>query len=103
MVEFQGHSRLFDRGVTISVHADVQMRERSIDRKDVLTVADSGEIIEIYPNDTAYPSELILGWVDSKPIHVVLAYSVNGDRVAVLTAYEPDSDRWHTDWKRRRR
>ena len=79
------------------------MDESGIGRRDALDVASTGEVIEIYPGGTVFPSELVLGWVESRPLHVVLAYSEDGERAAVLTAYEPDIDRWQADFKRRKR
>ncbi len=45
------------------VHAIQRMFERSIQDEDVRTVLRQGEVIEAYPDDTPYPSYLMLGWV----------------------------------------
>ena len=47
------------------------MSERGIKEQDALTVADIGEVIESYQGNEPYPSELLLGWIDSSPLHVV--------------------------------
>lgn len=103
MVEYRGSGRLNGKWVTVTNHAQEQMDARGIEWDDAFADASTGEIIETYPGDTEHSSELILGWVESRPLHVVLAYSEDGERVAVLTAYDPDAIRWHADFKRIRR
>jgi len=61
-----------------------------------------GIIIEEYPDDTPYPSCLVSGTVNGRPLHAVMAYN-NVDREAiVITAYEPDTDVWSDNFTRRR-
>ena len=79
------------------------MDERHIATQDALDAADTGEVIERYPSGRSIPNELVLGWVDSGPLRVVLSYSEDGKRAAVLTAYPPDPTRWQPDFKRRLR
>jgi hypothetical protein len=38
------------------------MVERNITATDVREVLANGEVIETYPDDTPYPSQLVLGW-----------------------------------------
>ena len=61
-----------------------------------------GEVIEDYPDDTPYPSSLVLGWIDSRPVHVVLANNTLDGVHVVVTLYEPDDVRWQPDFRRRR-
>jgi len=45
------------------VHAIQRMFQRRISEDDdVRHILSTGEVIEAYPNDTPYPSNLILGW-----------------------------------------
>ncbi len=79
------------------------MFQRGITVEDVrLTIAE-GELVEDYPDDMPYPSQLILGWRDARPVHVVLAHNHDDDETIVITAYEPDPDQWNAGFKRRRR
>ena len=55
------------------VHAIQRMYERRISEEDVRHVLATGEVIKEYPEDTPYPSRLILGWCGDRPIHVVIA------------------------------
>jgi len=78
------------------------MFERRITVEDVEAVLDAGEVIEQYPNDTPYPSRLVLGWRGSRPLHVVAAESIGENELIVITAYEPDPAQWEADCKRRK-
>ena len=44
------------------------------------------------PNDTPYPSRLLLGWAGTRPIHVVAAHS--NREIIIITVYEPDPVLW---------
>lgn len=84
------------------LHVLQRMPERSIERSDVLAVLTAGETIEDYPDDTPYPSALVLGFVGSRPLHVVVALDIGGPDAYVVTVYEPSSDKFEADWKTRR-
>lgn len=82
-------------------HAIIRMFERGITDQDIRSVLASGEVIVHYPNDTPYPSQLILGWVNGNPIHVLIATAEN-DEIIVITAYQPSPTLWENDFKRKR-
>ena len=88
--------------VIFRVHALRRMARRGISVDEVREALDSGEIIEAYPDDTPYPSRLVLGRAGLRPLHVVVAYDAGGGLTIVITAYEPDPARWGTDFRRRR-
>ena len=50
------------------VHAIRKMFERSINRDDVRHVIDNGEVIREYLDDKPFPSRLILGWREKRPL-----------------------------------
>lgn len=77
------------------VHAIQRMFERQISEDDVKCVLNTGQLVEDYPDDTPYPSRLILGWCGSRPLHVVAAYNRADDETIVITVYEPDPERWN--------
>ena len=89
--------------LTFRVHAVRKMFERQISYEDVVLVLSEGETIEEYPNDTPYPSRLILGWVDKRPVHVVAAYNNNQDETILITTYEPNEYQWVDGYKRRKK
>ena len=78
------------------------MFERGITVEDIGAVLDAGEVIEQYPDDTPYPSRLVLGWRGSRPLHVVTADNLGENEVIVVTVYEPDPQQWEADCKRRK-
>lgn len=85
------------------IHAIRRMVERHITVADVREVLESGEVIEAYPDDTPYPSRLVLGWRGVRPIHVVAAENRNTDETIIITTYEPGADQWEAGFRRRRR
>ena len=85
------------------VHAIKRMFERRISYDEIKAVIASGETIASYPNDTPFPSRLILGWSGRRPIHVVVAGNATDQETIVITVYEPESTQWEPGFKRRRR
>jgi len=83
-------------------HAVRRMFERGISVDDVLRAVHSGEEIQEHAADQPHPSRLVLGWCGSRPLHVVVTESGDGD-VVVITAYEPDPLLWDAGLRRRRR
>ncbi len=83
------------------VHSIQRMFERGISRDDVRHVIDNGEVIREYPDDTPFPSRLLLGWRENRPLHVVAAYN-DDDQIIIITVYEPDPEIWETDFKKKK-
>lgn len=81
-------------------HALQRMFERSIGVDDVAHVLDNGKTIVDYPDDTPYPSRLVLGWLKSRPIHVVADTPVA--ETVIITVYEPDAALWEAGFDRRK-
>ncbi len=94
-------NRQFDR-VLFSGHAVRRMFRRGLTSEHVLNVIRHGEVIADYPDDTPYPSRLLLGYAESRPVHVVLAVDRETRTAIVVTAYEPDAQIWDEDFRNRR-
>jgi hypothetical protein len=77
------------------------MESREISVSDVLHVLAFGEQIEQYPDDTPFPSVLMVAWVRERPLHVVAARDAANDVTYVVTAYQPDSSEWDADFRQR--
>jgi hypothetical protein len=58
-------------------------------------------VISDYPDDKPLPSVLILGFVEKRPLHVVLAYDIINETGYVVTAYVPDAKLWTENFNRR--
>jgi len=84
------------------VHAIQRMFRRRISKEDVCQVLATGEVIEEYPDDTPYPSRLVVGWCGSRPIHVVVADNAEAKETVVITVYEPDTAQWESGFRRRK-
>lgn len=98
--------RCFDSDrVLYTGHARREMRREEsglISDSEIHQAISQGETIETYPEDTPYPSALLHGTTDaSRPLHAVCAYDEEGDRLIVVTVYEPSRERW-LDYRRRR-
>lgn len=89
--------------VIYRVHAALRMAERNISPFEVEHVILEGEVAERYDDDTPYPSRLLFSMVAGRPLHVVAAWNPDEQEWIVITAYSPDLERWHSDYKRRRR
>jgi len=85
-----------------SSHAVQRMYERGISKKDTITAVKNGEIITEYPDDSPYPSYLLLARVNRRPIHVLLALDLKDHICYIITVYEPDPKIWSDDFKTRR-
>ena len=87
--------------IIFRTHAIKRMFQRRINEKNVRSVLETGEIIEVYTDDTPYPSRLILGWLENRPLHVVAADNIADNETIVITIYEPEQDKWSPNFKRR--
>jgi len=81
-----------------SDHAIAQMFKRNISVDNIKQVIESGEVLFNYWNDKPYPSCLTFGYVNNRPLHVVIAKD-NLERCIIITAYEPDENIWEADFK----
>jgi Domain of unknown function (DUF4258) len=84
------------------LHAVQRMFRRRIGADEVRAVIEAGEVIASYPDDTPYPSRLVLGWSGSRPLHVVVADNAADRELIVITVYEPDPALWDETFRRRR-
>ena len=87
--------------ITYRLHAVKRMFERRISADEVRYVLETGEAIEEYPDDTPYPSRLIMGWYKGRPIHVVAANNSLDKEIIIITAYEPDPSEWDPEYRER--
>lgn len=88
--------------IIVSDHAGKRMYERAIGYADVLHILSTGEIIEQYPDDLPYPSRLILGFWESRALHIIVADDDDNRATIIVTVYEPDAARWQSDFRRRK-
>ena len=94
---------LAGKKITYRLHAAQRMFEREIAREQVLNVLVGGEVIEDYPQDTPYPSKLLLGVVIGRPLHVVVAINQEQNEAIVITAYWPSEDLWFPGFRSRKK
>ena len=83
-------------------HVLRRMVERGINRSEVVGAVVTGEVIEEYTDDSPYPSALVLGFLEDRPLHVVVSFDESGPDTYIITAYEPSPDKFELDWRTRR-
>ena len=88
--------------ILYSAHVITQMFKRGILEQDIEQVMDNGLIIREYPEDKPYPSYLILGFIESVPLHVVFAVNEMDEKI-IVTAYQPDNSLWSNDFTIKRK
>ena len=86
--------------MVLTQHSRKRFAERGISVNDIRFVFKTGEIIEHYPDDTPFPSCLILGYSGERALHVVA--SIDDDLVYTITAYPPSPEKWESNWKIRK-
>jgi hypothetical protein len=84
-------------------HARKRILERGIRIDDVHVAMSAPTVVEEYPDDEPCPTRLVLGWVGSRPLHLVLAGPTAAGDTIVVTLYEPAAARWEPGFVRRRR
>ena len=88
--------------IVLRIHAARRLIQRGIRMGDVEKVIATGEVIERYPDDTPFPSRLLLGWTGDRPLHVLAADDADAAVTYVVTAYQPDPRKWESDLRRRK-
>jgi hypothetical protein len=84
-----------------TTHALERIFDRGISPRECEEAFRASKVLETYPDDQPFPSELRLGYAGSKPLHLVVAETP--DSVHVITAYEPDPVLWSPDFSVHRR
>lgn len=79
-----------------------KLRQRRIKAEHIEQAIETGVIIEDYPEDRRGPSCLILGFAGKRPLHIVCG-RLEAKEVLIITAYEPDTIEWESNWKTRKR
>jgi hypothetical protein len=90
-----------DYAIEYRLHAIQRMFERKVSTEELDKIIRKGKVIEKYVNDSPFPSRLILGEVNSRPLHVVISDNMTDKKVVVITVYEPDPRKWIKNDERR--
>ena len=84
------------------LHARQQMAERGVSPTDVSAILSRGKLIDERHHDgRPFPTQIWLGWIGRRPLHVVLAVDPAGAEY-VITVYEPDRTQWNEAYDKRR-
>ena len=88
--------------IIFRLHAVQRMFERNISEIEVREVIEAEDVIERYPDDLPFPSRLLLGFANHRPLHVVATQSESGATV-IITVYKPAPEQWEQGFRRRRK
>lgn len=88
--------------IKFSGHAIQRMFERKISKSDVISIIETDEAIAEYSDDAPYPSLLLFGLIDERPLHIVVAVDRTTGTCYIVTAYIPALEEWSDDYKTRR-
>ncbi|MDI1449547.1 DUF4258 domain-containing protein [Polyangium sp. 6x1] len=91
-----------DRSLVVRLHAAKRMLQRGIRMADVEHVIANGEVIEDYPDDTPFPSRLLLAFPEGRAVHVVAADEPGALVTYIITVYLPDPTQWDPAFRRRK-
>ena len=84
-----------------SAHVLKAFEKRGLSRQGVISVINTGEVIEDYPEDKPFPSCLVSGYNDNGCVqHVVCA--LGAGMLWMITTYIPDLEVWNDDLVTRR-
>jgi hypothetical protein len=83
------------------IHALERMFERNISCDELANIIKTGQLVENYPNNIPYPSKLVLGTANNRPLHVVYTFNKDEKSAIVVTVYEPDPRKWESNLVRR--
>ena len=89
--------------VLVKDHAAMRMLYRNISQKELSELLVAGEVVEDYPNDFPFPSKLIFKLVNNRPLHAVVAMDVEKKVLIIVTVYEPDSEKFESDFITRKK
>jgi hypothetical protein len=90
-----------DYSIVYRLHAIQRMFEREVNNDELRQIIDKAKVIERYVNDSPYPSRLILGQVNNRPLHIVITENKPENKIIVITVYEPDPRKWINNDERR--
>ncbi|MBL7778468.1 MAG: DUF4258 domain-containing protein [Chitinophagales bacterium] len=84
-------------------HAVEFMAKRGIEEREVEDVVRNGEVVEEYLSDKPFASRLMFALVNGRPLHLVVGFDDVEEICFVITAYEPNTEKFEADFKTRKR
>lgn len=89
--------------VALKKHCVLRMRQRKVSVNEFKEAMSCAEVVEYYEDDHPLPSALILGFTSSgRPLHAVVALDQTSEILWVITLYEPTTELWSKQFKKRR-
>jgi hypothetical protein len=96
-------SKALERKIKWTRHALDALASEPFSVGDVEVALQQAEMIEDYPHLRRYlPDCLVLAFVQTKPIHCVVAINELHDYILMVTIYQPSVQEWKDDWRTRK-
>jgi len=93
----------FPDSMIYRLHAIRRMFERDITEEAIKAILQGGLVIQEYIDDKPYPSYLVAGEHEKRPLHIVVSVNNDDQTTIVITAYVPDLDEWEPGYMARRK
>lgn len=91
------------KALYFSRHAFERMFQRGINPDRAAQIIANAEVVIEYPDDQPFPSVLLLGFHEKRPVHAVVAREPITGNCHLVTIYWPDPAIWDESFKRRRK
>lgn len=92
---------IIKRRILWTYHINMRLKERFINREEILNSIDSYEIIEEYPDDKFLPSYLVYAKIKPTVVHILFGVDSENDFITIITAYKPTKEKWNNELKKR--
>jgi len=93
----------FPDNMIYRLHAVRRIFERDISDEAIKAILQVGLVIQEYVDDKPYPSYLVAGEYEKRPLHVVVSVNNDDQTAIIITAYVPDLIEWESGYTIRRK
>ena len=83
-------------------HVNIRLKERFINRDNIINSIAEYEIIDEFPDDNFLPSYLIYTQKRNEILHLLVTVDFLNELVTIVTSYKPSLSRWERDFKTRK-
>ena len=90
---------------TLTVHAERERQADKITTTELDMALRNCDLIEDYPEDPRGHSCLVLGFIDTRPVHTVCTIKDDPRELLLITVYDPSlrAEKWDASFRRRRK
>ncbi len=97
-----GRNKVFQHPILLTDHVFDKLRAIDLGLSEFEQLLGTGEVIEEVQLAGEQLKELVLVIEWSRPLHIVVVVDDARGEERIVTIYEPDPERWDSDFRRRR-